>query len=135
MAFRFEKHCLFRVGIWDEWETNAIMVSYDRSKDIVRLKRYNHCSCYGSEDAVLDGSVHNPPPSDRFRDIVWDWEGSCDKFAEIAQKKKDYRLPIRKIRRNDYDFHLVQNLYAVFLEWIRGGKPIWRDKKIAISQD
>lgn len=135
MAFQFKKYSLFRVGFWDEWETNAIMVSYDRLRDVVRVKRYDHCSCYGSEEAVLDGDFRNAPHSDKFSDIVWDWEGSCDRFAEIAKKKIDYKVTMRTIRSNDYDVVIVQNLYAIFLEWLRNGKPAWKDKKIAISQD
>ena len=59
MAFSSRKHSLFRVGEWNKWDTSAIMVCYDRRTDVLRLKQYGHCSCYGSDDQPIPSRTNS----------------------------------------------------------------------------
>lgn len=126
MEFDFQKHSLFRVGIWDDYETSAIMVAYQHNT--IYVKRYMHCSCYGSDEAVLGGDYLDSPQSESFESIEWDWRGSPDKFAELAENNRDFKYPRRRVDRHDSDYTFVKTLYKVYLMWYRTKKPRWKDR-------
>ncbi len=131
MELNFKKHSLFRVGIWDDWETDAYLVAFHRGQ--VYVKKYGHCSCYDSEDGVLGGDYANEPKSRAFSSIKWDWQGPPAKFAEIAKNKNDLKYPRRKLDVEDYDYTFVAKLYKIYLMWFNAKKPAWKDRIFKIK--
>ena len=127
--FSFEEHSLFRAGDWDKWSAFAVVVCYDRARDIVYVKIYGHCSCFGSETAVLDGDYKSRPESKAFSDVNWTWWGSSSELANIATKRLDIKFPERKALPEDYDSGIMSALYTHYLDWIKKNKPAWRDKR------
>lgn len=70
-----------------------------------------HCSCYGSEEAVLGGDYLDSPQATSFESINWDWQGKPDKFAELAENSRDYKFPRRTLDRHDSDYTFVKKVY------------------------
>ena len=130
MAFSFKKHSLFRVGKWDDLygDTAAVMVSYDKLSDRVFIKRYQHSSDEGSDEAVLAGYLESDPVSNMFIDIQWDWVGKASAFAELARQKADMKIPERRMHPDDFDREVVAEMYKRFYQWYECGKPAWKDK-------
>lgn len=134
MPFAFEKDALFRVGEWMDYETHAIMVRYLPKSDVVKLKVYDHCSCFDSESAVFGGSFDKDVAERRISKIPWDWCGSSADFEALARGKRDFRMPERRVARDDYNGAVVALLYSTFLRWLALGKPAWKNKKFSIKK-
>lgn len=135
MKFSFKANSLFRVRVKTTEDfksmTEGVMVSYDRSKDEIAVKRYIRDSSWiqGSGEAVLAGYLESDPRTDQFEDIQWDWTGKSASFYELAQSGGDLKLPVRSIHPDDFDWRIMQELYKRYEEWYRSGKPDWKDKK------
>ena len=132
MLFSFGKHALFKVGVFDKYETTAAMVAYDRATDRVAVKRYDHCSCFGSADAVLGGSVATEPSSRDVSSIEWDWQGPSEALAEMARGQRDLRFPRRKLQEKDFDYVVMSELYKRYLQWMQEGKPDWKNRRFRL---
>lgn len=129
MAFSFKRHSLFRVGKWDELaDSSAIMVSYDEKSDRVFVKRYQHSSEEGSDEAVLAGYLESDPITCQFAEIQWDWVGKASALAELAKHKADMMIPERRMHPDDFDREIVAEMYKRFCQWYECGKPAWKDK-------
>ncbi|CAL5225063.1 g7841 [Coccomyxa viridis] len=133
MRFSFGEHALFRVGVFDEYETTAAMVAYDRPTGTVAVKRYYHCSCFGSADAVLGGTEGTEPSSRDVSSIEWDWQGPSDALADMARGQRHLRFPRRKLQDKDFDYAVMSELYKRYVQWVREDKPDWRNRKFKLA--